>query len=143
MRPASKSSTLLSLVELGIYVIVLALFYGSLGIILFFDRGLLAFSNVRCFPVTALSTIAFVFGRIPARHGTQSECHVLLKPIKVSTAVVRYCESLIEYRIPQTAAFFAGIVLLLLGWTFVGFFVEIFGFFFLYKYAFVRNQLSE
>ena len=34
--------------ELGIYVIALALFYGSLGIILFFDRGLLAFSNVRC-----------------------------------------------------------------------------------------------
>lgn len=122
------------LTELGIYVIALALFYGSLGIILFFDRGLLAFSNVRCLCYSVFSHLATAAIPLwlPTRNGTACECHVLSDPIEVRERAP--CRSIHCFRIPQTAAFFVGIALILMGWTFSGFFIEIFGFVFLYRY---------
>lgn len=87
------------LTELGIYVIALALFYGSLGIILFFDRGLLAFSNVRCLWYSVFShlqQLLFLFGFLLAM-GLRASATFYLTPsrcVSVRHAVFTVLESL-------------------------------------------------
>lgn len=88
--------------------------------------------------------LVIIFGWICIGNGLQRVCDILSCTIKVLELLFILLVLFFLYavshsfslsRLLQTAAFFAGIALLLFGWTFSGFFVELFGFFFLYKYS--------
>eukprot|EP01118_Nematostelium_gracile_P004873 TRINITY_DN15800_c0_g1_i1.p1 TRINITY_DN15800_c0_g1~~TRINITY_DN15800_c0_g1_i1.p1 ORF type:complete len:139 (+),score=28.75 TRINITY_DN15800_c0_g1_i1:26-442(+) len=103
--------------KIGVLLTGIGLFFSFLGVMMFFDRGLLAIGNL-CF----LSGISLVIG-------IQKTMRFFFQRRKIR----------------GTSCFLGGILLVLSGWAFIGLCVEVFGFinlfgdFFPIVFAFLRR----
>ena len=104
-------------VEIGLFLLSFSAFFCGLGFLLFFDRALLAFGNVSftstCEELTHLyvSKLIFFPGLI-LFVGTNNARSYLIRTDKMHA----------------TLCFFGGAVLVLFGWPWLGFIIELFGF---------------
>ncbi|CAA7396429.1 unnamed protein product [Spirodela intermedia] len=100
--------------KVGIGLLGCGAFFAFLGIVLFFDKGLLALSNIFCFSGVVLLL------------GWQSACQLLMNKKNYKGSI----------------CFILGIFSILLRWPIVGFILEIYGTYVLFRvnYA-LRNQI--
>uniref|UniRef100_A0A6B2LR74 Vesicle transport protein n=1 Tax=Arcella intermedia TaxID=1963864 RepID=A0A6B2LR74_9EUKA len=103
--------------KIGAFLTLFGVIFTFLGVVLFFDRGLLAIGN-----------IAFLIG-----------ITMIIGPTKTRKWLMQ------KSKRAGTACFLGGILLVLWGWTFFGLIIEIFGFinlfgnFFPIAFAFMRR----
>jgi len=103
--------------RIGIILTLLGIFFTFLGVVLLFDKGLLTIGNL-----LFIGGVALIVGR----EGTMN-LFFQKRSLKGSIC------------------FFIGIVLVLIGWTFIGIIVEAYGFFYIFgsffpiALAFMRN----
>jgi hypothetical protein len=102
----------LRIAEIGVFLTSFGAFFTFLGVILFFDRGLLAIGNVRFFGVLANSPKMLFLTGVTLIIGWQKTVRFFFQKRKIR----------------GTSCFLGGIFLVLIGWTFIGMVVEIFGF---------------
>eukprot|EP01119_Soliformovum_irregulare_P020823 TRINITY_DN6806_c0_g1_i1.p2 TRINITY_DN6806_c0_g1~~TRINITY_DN6806_c0_g1_i1.p2 ORF type:complete len:135 (-),score=16.43 TRINITY_DN6806_c0_g1_i1:452-856(-) len=117
IRSTRKEMLLTDQQRIGIFLIIFASFFISFGIILFFDRGLLALGNIILIPGVSLVL------------GPSSTIQFLAQPTKRK----------------GLACFLLGLFLLMIGRSISGFileaigFVNLFGNFFPYIFSFVKT----
>lgn len=105
--------------KIGAFLLIFAGFFTLMGILMFMDGGLFSVANLCALPGLSLLV------------GTQRLMSWMTQPKKL----------------PGFAAFLGGVILVLRGWTYIGFLVEIFGFLNLFgnyypmAWAFIRTTL--
>lgn len=128
----------LSILEIGVGLVAFGVSFLFLGMLLLFDKGLLAIGNVRV-------ALAYVFCIV-------EQCALLHRPKLIVSIQILFISGLAcvigpkrtlsfffqRHKIKATASFLGGIIVVLMGWPIVGMIIETYGFVLLFRYLFIN-----